>query len=490
MASCSLRHPPQEVFSPEDVQILWSRLYTNLNVSGTGAVVASHDHFTPGGSYFFHWARDAALVMATLLAGAGERSSVPHGVAEWMNKWLEWEQRALRSGPDVATNGIDLRVEVKFLIPKGVVFKDPWCRPQTDGPPLRALTLLRFARTTDAAANASFTATPVWGRIASDLDYTAEHWAEGSCDLWEEVWDARGDFFWNRFMARAALTVGAKVAAGVGEYRRAKRWRSEAESITSLLETHWDGKVVMESESANRRGDAAVLEAFNEGYLGDGVYGPLDVRVLHTLIFMQRHFCAEYAVNYARAGNVRGVLIGRYPRDKYAGGNPWILLSASFASVLYRASAELRRASEASEEQLTLLRELVGDSDLAREDLADALLGAGDGILANIKALAPDLHFTEQLSRQTGQPLGAADLTWSYANVLKALAHRSSASEGHFEGPPTGLAFLPVRGRSPEFSYFWALSPLLLPAVPGFALCYCLYWCVRKAKRRGCDKWQ
>ena len=33
----------------------------NLNIDGSGAVVAAPDTETPGGSYYYHWMRDAGL---------------------------------------------------------------------------------------------------------------------------------------------------------------------------------------------------------------------------------------------------------------------------------------------------------------------------------------------------------------------------------------------------------------------------------------------
>ena len=38
-------------------------------------------------------------------------------------------------------NGIDVRVEPKFTIPDGNPYTGGWCRPQTDGPALRAMAL-------------------------------------------------------------------------------------------------------------------------------------------------------------------------------------------------------------------------------------------------------------------------------------------------------------------------------------------------------------
>ena len=39
----------------------------NINIHGKGGVIASPDTNTPGGNYWYHWARDAALVMRTFM---------------------------------------------------------------------------------------------------------------------------------------------------------------------------------------------------------------------------------------------------------------------------------------------------------------------------------------------------------------------------------------------------------------------------------------
>jgi len=48
----------------------------------------------------------------------------------------------------------------------------------------------------------------------------------------------------------------------------------------------------------------------------------------------------EYAINQAdnKAG-LPGVLIGRYPGDSYAGGNPWQLLTAVLAELFYKGAS-------------------------------------------------------------------------------------------------------------------------------------------------------
>ena len=53
-------------------------------------------------------------------------------------------------------------------------------------------------------------------------------------------------------------------------------------------------------------------------------------------------FCSEYQINQQeiKAG-VPGILIGRYPGDSYAGGNPWQLLTAVFAKTFYQGASVL-----------------------------------------------------------------------------------------------------------------------------------------------------
>merc|ERR1719277_2705864 len=141
---------------------------------------------------------------------------------------------------------------------------------------------------------------------------------------------------------RKALILGAEFAQSVGkDSSRASRYTSVAAEITKTLTSHVqsDGFVC---EASNRCQDSAVIEAFNVGYNDDGVFAPLQKEVVATLSGLTKVFCKQYGINQnaAKAGKP-GVLFGRYPGDSYDGGNPWVLLSASVANLLYRQSAAL-----------------------------------------------------------------------------------------------------------------------------------------------------
>ena len=48
-------------FTDDFVATMMKNFEANLNIQGSGAVVAAPDHDTPGGNYYYHWMRDGAL---------------------------------------------------------------------------------------------------------------------------------------------------------------------------------------------------------------------------------------------------------------------------------------------------------------------------------------------------------------------------------------------------------------------------------------------
>lgn len=61
-----------------------------------------------------------------------------------MEAQLTWvEKLHAKKSPDA--NGIDIREEVKFTLPDQGMFTGGWCRPQNDGAPLRAITLMNYS---------------------------------------------------------------------------------------------------------------------------------------------------------------------------------------------------------------------------------------------------------------------------------------------------------------------------------------------------------
>ena len=399
----------------------------NINVQQTGAVVAAPDVETPGGSYYYHWMRDGALTMRSVLETTPDFSHA-QALLESYTKWVLGRQSA------TAVNGIDVRIEPKFMIPNGEVFTGAWCRPQNDGPGLRATSLVLFANELLKRGDKDFVLANLWtgsdgvqkgGAIKHDLDWVVNGWSTSTCDLWEEVQST--DFFWNRVTMKKAMLIGSTFAQSMGDSASAATYAATAKSIDTALAVHWTGTFV--TESSNRQRDGAVFVGFNDGFhASDGRYAPTSVEVASTMNVLNTAFCSEYSINTKdTAAGVPGVLIGRYPGDKYAGGNPWVLTTAALGQLLYRAASYTLSHGLPSSEALEQFGAALNvEFPQTAEAAAEVFAAAGDSVMLRLRKHvgADGGHLAEQMDRNTGAQMSAEDLTWSYAEVLNAMHQR------------------------------------------------------------------
>jgi len=164
---------------------------------------------------------------------------------------------------------------------------------------------------------------------------------------------------------------------------------------------------------------------------GSSVVKPSQTVIARTIEEYNKVFCQLYPVNSAdTASGIPGILYGRYAADKYGssgpglGGNPWVLLTASVASLLYQnaQSSTSLQAEELDAWSSALNMKAFGGSSLD-------FIAAGDAVLARLHhhVQADDYHLFEQIDRVSGKQYNAGDLTWSYAETLSALLERESA---------------------------------------------------------------
>jgi glucoamylase len=158
-----------------------------------GTVIASPEREAP--DYYYHWVRDAALTMNTLFSlfeeSPDHRSLLEQTFLDY-NVLTRIQQKAhTRSGHG----------EPKFYV-DGRGYDGDWCRPQNDGPALRAIVLTRIANHLrshgqDALVRQNYydAKIPTDSTIKADLEFVAHHWRETNCDLWEEV---KGHHFYTR----------------------------------------------------------------------------------------------------------------------------------------------------------------------------------------------------------------------------------------------------------------------------------------------------
>lgn len=156
--------------------------------------------------------------------------------------------------------------------------------------------------------------------------------------------------------------------------------------------------------------------------------GFTDDIVANTVKELSSLFCGLYPVNYLDSKDgVPGVLFGRYEKDVYGHGrkgNPWVLISASLANLLYQAAGDVKKGKAVDASVWSKAFSNGGGFTGSVKDF----VAAGDSVLLRIKHhMNEGLHLSEQIDKLTGDQYNAKDLTWSYSEVLDALHQRRAA---------------------------------------------------------------
>ncbi|RKO97974.1 hypothetical protein CXG81DRAFT_15603 [Caulochytrium protostelioides] len=430
------------------------RLRGNIHPPGTapGIVIASPSRYEP--NYYYSWVRDSALTMRTLVDDyrRGQSSDSDDEQTLWD---YAASSKAQQSQP--AAQGLG---EPKYNVDNSV-FTDPWCRPQNDGPALRATTLVQFAYAwVSRGGNGTVVTEYLYPIIKNDLDYVVNHWSDQTCDLWEEV---RSAHFFTRFVQRMGLLVGAQLARDQNETAVADGYTRHADEITQSLEQFWDtdAQIVRVSldvalGKTNHLDCGTVMSALH-GYMNDGVYGPASDRMLATTTALVDSF-GFYPLNQVTHDNNNQTLayaVGRYASDVYDGyhtseGNPWFMCTNAVAEIYYRAAAQFTTDGgiDVTDVSLRAFERLgvptentAAAAGIDANDDDDRVIRAGGhyalgspGFAAIIGALLatadghvrqtrfhqgdPTAPLAEEFNRYTGYPQGARELTWSYASLV------------------------------------------------------------------------
>ena len=411
---------PDNGFDQAFYDILYENYKANLNVENCGAVCAAPDDATPGGSYYYHWMRDAGLsIKAWLDINDNDLSKV----REELDAYVGWVDN-VQHQPDPE---VDVRVEPKFYIPTGQPYDGGWCRPQTDGPALRAMALSKYGEL--LLANGENVAS-LWSMIEFDLEWVLANWEDEGCDLWEEV--RSDDFYWNRMAYVYSLNIAADFADKIGE--SGDQYRALADEIKPTAESHFNGDYIY--ESTNREQDGSVIHAI--ATFGEYLFPPESPETASTIARYANTFCEEYPINQDDvASGLPGILIGRYPGDSYAGGNPWQLLTAVLGETFYKGAIAnyknvISRGADFTldpMEHKSWMDLLKLERGSTMKQMADAQVEAGDAVMARLYSyINGDAgRVDEQIDKYTGAQASAEGLTWSYANILHSLKEEQNA---------------------------------------------------------------
>jgi len=442
-----------------------------------GSVLASPvpAHYDPDPDYFFHWFRDAAIVIDALRV-ALTAGYTGHFAVTRFREFLQFSlslhsldgRELLAQGsfrakvqpaflqyvrPDAeiaALSGDAVQGDVRVNA-DGTLDFIRWSRPQTDGPALRGLALLRWWRQFPYLREDPTLRSALSEAIIADLAFTLAHAGSPCGDVWEEQ---VGYHYHTQLLQAEALTRGAEWLEESGHSAQARRSRLAAEDAVARLDGFWDdtagfyrSRAAATSGGAARDPDIAVVLSVLHAQRAGGRHSVLDPRVQATLTALEEIFEAEYAINRDRPED-RGPAMGRYANDGYYGGGAWYLATLGAAEFYFRLALALRSGRHMAVVPANArFRQRLGADQVAveGEELPRLAIARGDAIMRTVQAFTPGSgELSEQFDRSTGAQTSAKDLSWSYAAFITAAASRARAIR------PTGTADPPslLAGRA------------------------------------------
>lgn len=387
-----------------------------------GSIIASPvpGAYDPDPDYFFHWFRDSAVVIdaVRLLFEAGHmgdealrhfadfvrfslsledldgRSLV--SAPAWREKVIPDFQKYVRPDEELTNirgNAVTADTRVN---PNGSIDISRWARPQHDGPPLRALSVLKWMRKHEVTADAS-------KLLQRDLDFTARHWRDPSFDIWEEE---SGHHYYTLRVAAAALNDG-------GEYLGSDVMRAEAQIIYRMLGEFWrengeyyTSRILPDGAKSTKELDIAViLSAVHTAGQGD-LHTARDPRMHATLARLEALFGSAYPINHQLPKD-RAPAMGRYQGDVYYSGGAYYFSTLGASEFCYLAAAA--HAPGCDEHRKWVEH--------------------GDGFLATTRAYTPATgDLSEQFDQRTGEQTSAKHLAWSYAAFISCVTARQAVA--------------------------------------------------------------
>lgn len=366
-----------------------------------GMVVASPSKSNP--NYYFDWVRDTALTYSAII----DYYTITKD-AKFLGMIKTWVQSETDRQNKWSLTGLG---EPKYNV-DGSSYKGPWGRPQNDGPALRALTMIKFARILLKENDADYVlkklyhgSLPANSVLKKDLEYTAYHWDEASFDLWEEE---KGMHFYTLISQYTALKEGSLLAAELGDGGAAQFYKEESFKVRKYIADNFSDDVIGIKATINKEGgglyyktsniDVAVLLGLNHTHPYQDIFKLNDARIKKYMNALKSSFQMAYTLNHNKG---IAIAIGRYPEDRYDGygtngtGNPW------FLSTLAVSEYYCNLSKISSSKKLPDLIEAQFNMALYHSDRLGGL--------------------SEQFNRDNGIMQGATQLTWSHSSFMTAM---------------------------------------------------------------------
>ncbi|MFC1623747.1 glycoside hydrolase family 15 protein [Candidatus Omnitrophota bacterium] len=323
--------------------------------------------------------------------------------------------------------------------------------PQHDGPALRSVALIEYCEELLKEGKIE-QVKEIYSDIRLDLEYIVDNWHKKCFDLWEDI--LAHHFFTDKQM-RAALVRGSKLATALTYNEDTERYKDTAASLKERIERYYneeEGFIVSfldpeELSSEDLNSAPTSLEYKNrQGLDISGILGSIyayDVddsvgRIEELDLREVEMFRDEYRHDQAWSKKVGvGFGIGRFPEDYYSGdtvvyekrpedekGNPWFITTLGVSQYYARlARVFLERYKE-------------GGNEDDRKKAMKAYERSTDFFRWSLAHIPLDGSMSEQINRDTGEPQGVRDLTWSHAEFVHAMMEREEFEE-KLQGEPS-----------------------------------------------------
>ena len=327
------------------------------NILKNGSIMASPS-FEP--DYRFHWVRDAAIVMKSIIKLHKEKPTPLY--MEIMENYVSTELQHIKYHP----------AEPKFHLDK-TPYTGDWGRPQNDGPAMRGIVCLKLLK----VMSSKYTPT-LLKIIHSDLSYTIDELDQPCFDLWEEE-------FGYHLYTRMLQTKFIYDAFNVSRVKKNEE-RLTAETLTktrNYLLHHFTNEGINSSYDIHgnilRKHDSSFLLGLSHVDYDLPSIDMYDKRIDNYVNEILEQFNGIYPINT----KMNIPFMGRYKEDKYFNGNPWIISTVS----LYQYWNFKSKKLVGFENFISLLRE-------------------------------KNMDLPEQLERTTGENRSVERLTWNYAELI------------------------------------------------------------------------
>ena len=361
----------------EKNNIILTKFLKNLNHSDVykGLIIASPSKNNP--NYFYHWVRDGGICMDTVIKLYEKNIIDKLEFINYFTNYIDAEKKVQ------ALNTIALLGEPKINVDL-TPYNESWGRPQNDGPALRCLSIIKYYHIKldklDKLLNFDMEI------IKSDLLYVSQNYMNPCFDLWEEI---IGYHFYTLMVQKKCLEEGMKITNMI--------FSNEIIHINTMLDNFYTNKYIISSFDKFwkpiRCNDTSIILAFLHTNTEP------NLSMVYTIFNIMNIFKDEYYINK----NIPYPLVGRYINDLYYNGNPWVLTSIALCRMLNKIN------------KINSLKILF---DINPSNIAQSIFNSLKDI-QNINSSRFENGLSEQIDKNTGEFIGAVDLTWNYAEYLQ-----------------------------------------------------------------------